>query len=109
MQKLPREGRKFKIGITAITQLASIIPREIMTNLNTKIILGNEMDQERQALIHSASQDLSSDSRNIASLNKGEAIITSVFVPFAVPIKIQLFDDIIKKDKANKPRLKVLG
>ena len=98
---IAREGRKFKVGLVAITQLPSEIPKQILANMNTKIILGLEMGSERQAVIESSSQDLSDDSRNIASLDKGEAIITSVFTKFAVPIKIPLFKDFvsIKKEK----------
>lgn len=94
---IAKEGRKFKVGLTAITQLSSVIPRTILANMNTKIILGNEMKQERQAIIESASQDLSEDDKNIASLDKGEAIISSIFVPFALPIKIPLFEEMVKK------------
>ncbi len=93
---IAKEGRKFKVGLTAITQLSSVIPKTVLANINTKIILGNEMKQEREAIIASASQDLSEDDKNIASLDKGEAIITSIFVPFAMPIKIPLFEDIVK-------------
>jgi len=96
---IAREGRKFKVGLTAITQLPSLIPREILANMNTKIILGIEMAPERQAIIESASQDLSADNRNIASLDIGEAIITSNFTKFATPVKIPLFDEIAKKSK----------
>ena len=98
---IAKEGRKFKIGLTAVTQLTSIIPRTILVNMNTKIILGNEMVQERQAIIASASQDLSADDRNIASLDKGEAIISSIFVPFAIPIKIPLFEELVKKQETD--------
>lgn len=98
---IAREGRKFKIGLTAVTQLSSVIPKTILANMNTKIILGNELKQERAAVIASSSQDLSDDDRNIASLNKGDAIITSVFVPFAMPIHIPLFEDIISRN--DKP------
>jgi len=96
---IAREGRKFQIGLTAITQLPSLIPREVLANMNTKIILGIEMKQERQALIESASQDLSTDDRAIASLDKGEAIVTSTFVPFALPIKIPKFEEYNKPYK----------
>ncbi|QLH07271.1 ATP-binding protein [Nitrosopumilus ureiphilus] len=99
---IAKEGRKFKVGLTAITQLSSVIPKTILANMNTKIILGNEMKQEREAIIASASQDLSEDDKNIASLDKGEAIITSIFVPFAMPIKVPLFEDIVK-DKGIIP------
>lgn len=85
---IAREGRKFNIGLVAITQLVSLIPRTILANMNTKIILGNEMAQERAEIIASASQDLSDDNRTIASLDKGEAIVSSIFTKFAVPVKI---------------------
>jgi hypothetical protein len=99
---IAREGRKFKIGLLAITQLPSLIPRQILANMNTKILLGIEMAPERNAIIESASQDLSDDSRTIASLDKGEAIVTSNFVSFATPVRIPLFDDIVKKTKESR-------
>ncbi|OYT34313.1 MAG: ATPase [Candidatus Aenigmarchaeota archaeon ex4484_52] len=103
---IAREGRKFKIGLIAITQLPSLIPREILANINTKVILGTEMQQEREAIISTTSQDLSDDSKNIASLNKGEAIISSCFVPFAIPIYCPLFEDVILKIKKNESKVK---
>ncbi|MFQ5474423.1 MAG: ATP-binding protein [Candidatus Nanoarchaeia archaeon] len=93
---IAREGRKFNVGLIAITQLPSLIPREILANLNTKIIMGIEMGPERQAIIDNSAQDLSTDGRAIASLDKGEAIVTSTFVKFPLPIKAPLFDDILK-------------
>ncbi|MBI2143647.1 ATP-binding protein [Candidatus Woesearchaeota archaeon] len=91
---IAREGRKFKVGLIAITQLPSLIPKEVLANINTKIILGMEMAPERSALIESAAQDLTTDDRNIASLDKGEAIVTSAFTRFAIPIKIPLLNDL---------------
>ena len=67
--------------------------------MNTKIILGIEMNSERQAVIESSPQDLSQDNRNIASLDKGEAIVTSTFTRFAVPVKIPLFEEFVKEGK----------
>ena len=100
---IAREGRKFKVGLTAITQLPSLIPRQILANMNTKIILGIEMAPERQAVIESASQDLSNDNRTIASLDKGEAIITSNFSSFAVPVKIPFFPEVVEETKKQFP------
>ena len=107
--RIAREGRKFKIGLVAITQLTSIIPRDILTNMNTKIILGNEMVTERHAIINSAAQDLSDDDRTIASLDKGEAIVTSIFTKFAVPIQIPLFEAMIGGQAAKKEHLEYQG
>jgi uncharacterized protein len=103
---IAREGRKFKVGLIAITQLPSLIPREILANMNTKIILGIEMAPERQAVIDSASQDLSNDARNIASLDKGEAIVTSNFARFAIPLKIPYFPELVKETQNRMNREK---
>ncbi|MDP3989983.1 MAG: ATP-binding protein [archaeon] len=96
---IAREGRKFKVGLIAITQLPSEIPKNILANMNTKIILGIEMNSERQAVIESSPQDLSQDNRTIASLDKGEAFVTSTFTRFAVPIKVPLFKEFAKKEE----------
>jgi DNA helicase HerA-like ATPase len=102
-----REGRKFRIGLTAITQLTSLIPRTVLANMNTKIILGNELKQEREAIITSASQDLSQDDQNIASLDIGEAIVSSNFTKFAIPIMIPLFEDYIQPFIGSKPSRRI--
>tara|TARA_Y100000310_G_C20490582_1_gene718990 strand:- start:73 stop:993 length:921 start_codon:yes stop_codon:yes gene_type:complete len=99
---IAREGRKFKVGLTAITQLPSLIPRQILANMNTKVILGVEMKPERQAIIDSAAQDLSNDDRTIASLDVGEALVTSNFLKFVTPIKIPFFEDVVKNSKKDE-------
>jgi len=105
---IAREGRKFKVGLIAITQLVSLIPRAILANMNTKIILGNELSAERQAVMESAAQDLSSDDRTIASLDKGEAIVSSNFTRFAVPVQIPLFENYIEKSLQPKEKNKTV-
>lgn len=104
-ERIAREGRKFKVGLTAITQIPSAIPRTILANMNTKIILGIEMAPERQAIIESSAQDLSTDSRTIAALDKGEAIVTSTFTRFAVPIKVPLFQTLLQKKSPKAVRV----
>jgi len=104
---IAREGRKFNIGLVAITQLPSLIPKEILANINTKIILGIELAAERNSIIESASQDLSKSERNIASLDIGEAIITSNFTKFAVPVHIPKFEEFARAEK--KPKMSYEG
>lgn len=106
---IAKEGRKFKVGLLAITQLVSVIPPEILTNMNTKIILGNEMASERNVIMQSSAQDLSDDNRNIASLDKGEAIVSSIFTKFAVPIKIPLFEEVAKPKSKAKEKVEYTG
>jgi DNA helicase HerA-like ATPase len=105
---IAREGRKFRIGLIAITQLVSLIPRTILANMNTKIILGNELAAERQAVMESAAQDLSSDDRTIASLDRGEAIVSSNFTKFAVPIQIPLFEKYVEENLRPREKNKTV-
>lgn len=95
--RIAREGRKFKIGLIAVTQMASVIPDEILANIGTKIIMGNEMQKERMKLIENSPQDLSAYNYIIAGLEKGESIVTSIFSKFPVPIYTPLFDSIAQK------------
>lgn len=96
--RIAREGRKFKIGLIAVTQMASVIPDEILANIGTKIIMGNEMQKERMKLIENSPQDLSRYNYIIAGLEKGESIVSSIFSKFPVPIYTPLFDDIVQEE-----------
>ncbi len=40
----------------------------------------------------------------IATLDKGEAIVTSIFTRFAVPIQIPLFETIVNEQKSSRKR-----
>jgi len=95
--RITREGRKYRIGLIAVTQMASVIPGDILANIGTKIIMGNEMAQERRCLIESAAQDLSAYDHLIAGLDKGEAIVSSIFSKFPVPIYTPLFENLVKE------------
>ena len=68
------------------------------------------MATERRAVIESACQDLSSDDRAIASLDKGEAIVSSTFTKFAVPVMIPKFEDLVeeKESETKKEPNKIL-
>ena len=96
--RIAREGRKFKIGLVAITQLVSVIPTDILANIGTKIIMGNEMAFERKRLMESAAQDLSAYDQIIASLDKGEALVSSIFSQFPVPIYTPLFEKVVQDE-----------
>ncbi|MCQ5374026.1 MAG: ATP-binding protein [Candidatus Methanomethylicia archaeon] len=100
--RITREGRKFKIGLVAVTQMVSVIPDEILANIGTKIIMGNEMARERQRLIESSPQDLSQYEQVIAGLEKGESIVSSIFSKFPVPIYTPLFEELVKTGEAAK-------
>ncbi len=107
-ERIAREGRKFKIGICAITQMPSLIPREVLSQMNTKIILGIPAPGDRNAVIESSAQNISDESVEIQMLDKGEAIITSPFIDFPLPVKIFLFDELLKTTASQK-RIQGIG
>ena len=100
-QRVAREGRKFKVGLCAITQMPSLIPAEILSQMNTKVILGIPSPADRKAVVDSAAQEISDEMTEIQMLDVGEAIITSPFVDFPLPVKIYKFEDIIEKKKED--------
>ena len=76
--------------------MPSLIPKEILSQLNTKIILGTTSPEDRRSLIESSSQDISDEDREIQMLDKGEAIITSPFISIPTPVRVYLYEEYLK-------------
>lgn len=91
--RIAREGRKFKTGICAITQQPKLIDEELLSQFNTFLILGLADETDRQIIRSSSKQDISDLGTEIQMLSAGEALITSPDVPFALPVKIDLYED----------------
>ena len=51
---------------------------------------------DRNVLKDSAKQDISQLSNEIQMLMPGEALITSPFTPFAIPVKIHLYEEYLE-------------
>ena len=97
-------GRKLRVGLVAVSQLALPIPPDVLMGLGTKVILGSATPRERDAIAESAAQDLSGDRHAMGSLGVGEAIVSSVLIPFAVVTKIPPFDDLARNGRgAGRP------
>jgi DNA helicase HerA-like ATPase len=91
--QIAREGRKFKTGLCAITQQPKLIDEELLSQFNTLFILGLADERDRTILRNSAKQDISQLGNEIQTLMAGEALITSPEAPFAIPVKIHLYED----------------
>ena len=102
--RIVRGGQNFKVGVVAVTHNPSMMRRDVLAGFRTKIIFGYKNVIERRAVIESAPQDLSKDYNNMASLNPGEAMVSSLFAPFTVPIRVPLFDDLAGNGReADRP------
>jgi hypothetical protein len=107
--RIAREGRKFKLGICAITQQPKLIDEELLSQFNTFFIMGLADESDRQILRSSSKQDISDLGMEIQMLAPGEALITSPLVPFALPVKIDLYEDYlrnIQKKQSKKTDVK---
>lgn len=103
--RVAREGRKFGVGLIAVTQLISVIPEDILANMNTKVYFGMASGGERRAAVDNALNDMDDEEEELVRLNVGEAILSSVGVGFAVPIKTVPIDSLKRQTQQFSPPL----
>jgi DNA helicase HerA-like ATPase len=94
--RLAREGRKFNVGICAITQQPKLLDDELLSQFNTFFILGLADEKDRNILRASAKQDISAVGKEIQTLMPGECLIAGLAAPFAMPATIDLYDDLVR-------------
>ncbi len=93
--RVAREGRKFKVGLCAITQQPKLLDGELLSQFNTFFILGLADEKDRNILRSSSKQDLSALGPEIQTLMPGECLVANLEAPFAVPAKVHLYDDVV--------------
>jgi len=96
-ESIAREGRKFGVGLCAVTQQPKLIDKQLLSQFNSLVVLGLADRNDRTRLEESAKQDLSSLDVEIQTLEKGEAIISTLNIPFPVPARIHLYEDYLKR------------
>jgi hypothetical protein len=101
--RVAREGRKFNVGICAITQQPKLLDDELLSQFNTFFILGLADEKDRNILRASAKQDISAVSKEIQTLMPGECLIAGLAAPFAVPAKIDLYSELIRATPPPPP------
>jgi DNA helicase HerA-like ATPase len=96
-ESIAREGRKFGVGLCAITQQPKLIDKQLLSQFNTLVVMGLGDRNDRLQLEESAKQDLSSLDIEIQTLEKGEAIVSTLKIPFPVPARIHRFEDYLRQ------------
>ncbi|MDI6720424.1 MAG: ATP-binding protein [Methanomicrobiales archaeon] len=91
------EGRKFGVGLCVITQQPRNIDPKVLAQVNTFVIMGLGDRGDREILSSSAKQDLSRMDTEIQTLEPGEAVISSLGIPFPVSTRIHLFEDYLQE------------
>lgn len=95
--RLAREGRKFKVGLCAVTQQPKLLDDELLSQFNTFFILGLADEKDRNILRSSSKADLSALGPEIQTLMPGECLIANLEAPFAVPATIHLYEDLVRR------------
>ncbi len=86
--RIAREGRKFGLGITVVTQRPKGLDKEILSQMNNMIIL-KLVEPEDQKHVQRASESLSQELMDyLPSLNPGEGIIIGNMTKIPLLVKI---------------------
>jgi len=101
--RVAREGRKFKVGLCAVSQQPKLIDDELLSQFNTFFVLGLADEKDRTILRGSSKQDIKDLGPEIQTLMPGEAIVTNLEAPFALPARVHLYEDYLKAVKGPAP------
>ncbi|MDQ2729339.1 MAG: ATP-binding protein, partial [Actinomycetota bacterium] len=95
--RLAREGRKFNVGLCAVTQQPKLLDDELLSQFNTFFVLGLADEKDRNILRSSSKADISSQGAEIQTLMPGECLIVNLAAPFAIPATIDLYSDVVRR------------
>jgi len=90
-EEIVREGRKFNIGLLVVDQTPRKIHEEVISQLNTVIIMLLTNIKDREHLVLSSENDLSDFKDEMARLDVGEMIVTGISVPVPLFGKVPEF------------------
>ena len=90
------EGRKFGVGLCVITQQPKNVDPKVLAQINTFVVMALGDRGDRDIIIGSAKQDLSKMEIEIQTLDRGEAIISTIGIPFPVSTRIHKFEHYIE-------------
>jgi hypothetical protein len=96
------EGRKFGVGLCVVTQQPKNVDPKVLAQVNTFVVMGLGDRGDREIIMGSAKQDLSKMEVEIQTLDRGEAIISTIGIPFPVSTRIHRFEDYIARLNAGK-------
>ncbi|ADV64672.1 ATP-binding protein [Desulfurococcus mucosus] len=83
--RIAREGRKFRVGLIAVTQLASMIEKQILGNFNTVIALRTKSRSDIELL-----KDIGVPSETLPFLGDREGYIYSPDLPVKEPLPVYI-------------------
>jgi DNA helicase HerA-like ATPase len=89
---ISRQGRKFGIGLTVISQQVTAIDQGILTQINTELTMALGNEEERRCAVRNASADLTGFERELQVMGKGQALATASYRDIPLPTQAPNFD-----------------
>ena len=100
-REIAMEGRKFGVGIGVITQQPKSIDSRVLAQINTLFVMGLADQKDRDILESSAKHDLRILDTEIQTLDRGDAVISTVGIPFPVSCRIHNYEEYLELIKEN--------
>jgi len=91
---ISRQGRKFGIGLTVVSQQVTEIDDGVLTQLNTELVMALGNETERKAAIKNASADLSGFERELQVMGKGQVMVSGSYKDVPLPVQVPEFDQL---------------
>jgi DNA helicase HerA-like ATPase len=91
---ISRQGRKFGIGLTVISQQVTAIDQGILTQINTELTMALGNEEERRSAVRNASADLTGFERELQVMGKGQALTTASYRDIPLPTQAPNFDSL---------------
>jgi DNA helicase HerA-like ATPase len=98
------EGRKFGVGLCVVTQQPRNVDARVLAQMNTFVVMGLSDRNDRAIIAGHAKQDLSPMDTEIQTLEPGEAIISTLGIPFPVSTRIHLYEEYLSALNGEQKR-----
>jgi len=90
---ISRQGRKFGIGLSVVSQQVSEIDQGVLTQINTELTMSLGNENERREAIKNASADLYGFERELQVMGKGQIVVSASYKDVPLPVQVPNFDD----------------
>lgn len=88
---ISRQGRKFGIGLTIVSQQVSAIDQGVLTQINTELTMALGNEGERREAMRNASADLFGFERELQVISRGQVIVSASYKDVPIPVQVPEF------------------
>ena len=93
---ISRQGRKFGIGLTVVSQQVTEIDSGVLTQINTELTMALGNDSERREAIKNASADLGGFEKELQVMGKGQFLVSASYRDIPIPTQAPNFDTMVQ-------------